>query len=134
MGIHVQGLDYVVLVVEDLDRSLAFYRDRLGLSLRHRAEQFAQLETGRTRFGLFTRAAMAGTLHCDLRRPAPDQAAFELGFRVADVDAAWDELTAAGAPGVTPPETRPWGQRTAYLRDPDGNLVELATQLERPDR
>ena len=132
MTIRVQGLDYVVLVVEDLDRSLAFYRDHLGLSLRHRAGNFAQLETGRTRFGLFTRAAMAEALHQELEPPTVGQAAFELGFKVEDVDAAWNELTAAGVPGVTPPETRPWGQRTAYVRDPDGNLVELATQLRRP--
>ncbi|HYW02323.1 MAG TPA: VOC family protein [Gammaproteobacteria bacterium] len=100
MSIGVQGLDYVVLAVGDLDRSLAFYRDRLGLSLRHRAEKFAPLETGRTRFGLFTRDAMAETLRSAVQPPAGTQAAFEL-------DAARDELTADGVPGVTPPGTRP---------------------------
>lgn len=126
---QVKSLDYVVLVVDDLDRALAFYRDTLGLPLKHRAERFAQLETGTTRLALFTRQAMAETLHQELDRPPASAPAFELGFKVEDVDAAYRELTAAGATPVTAPETRPWGQRTAYVRDPEGNLIELVTQL-----
>ena len=41
----------------------------------------------------------------------------------SDCDAAFSELVAAGAPAVTRPTTRSWGQRTAYVRDPDGNLL-----------
>jgi len=130
----VEALDYVVLVVADLERALAFYTQTMGLPLRHRAERFAQLDTGSTRLALFTRDAMAETLHQALRVPAPDAPAFEIGFKVDDVDAAYDELTVAGAEPVTAPETRPWGQRTAYVRDPDGNLIELVTQLRRPGK
>jgi len=118
--------DYVVLIVEDLDRSLAFYVDTLGLTLNHRSGPYAQLATGRTRLSLYQREAMAETLGVPLRAPDPDAPGFEIGFKVADVDAAWAELTGAGAPSAVAPITRPWGQRTAYLRDPDGHLVELA--------
>jgi uncharacterized glyoxalase superfamily protein PhnB len=48
---------------------------------------------------------------------------------VPDVDAAHAELVAAGVSSVTPPTDRGWGQRTAYVRDPDGNLVELVQDL-----
>jgi uncharacterized glyoxalase superfamily protein PhnB len=41
------------------------------------------------------------------------------------VDNAYAELVVSGAAAVTPPADRPWGQRTAYVRDPDGNLIEL---------
>ncbi|MCU1463062.1 MAG: Glyoxalase/bleomycin resistance protein/dioxygenase [Acidimicrobiales bacterium] len=51
---------------------------------------------------------------------------FEIGFKVDDVDAAYAELLAAGATPAVAPADRPWGQRTAYVRDPDGHLVELA--------
>ena len=54
--------DYVVLVVENLDRALAFYTSVLGLELGHRSGPFAQLATGATRLALFERAAMAETL------------------------------------------------------------------------
>lgn len=118
--------DYIVLIVEDLDRSLAFYTEVLGMTLKHRAEAFAQLETGATRLALFTRAAMSVTLDIKLKAPADDAPGFELGFKVDDVDAAYQELLDNGAPNVIAPTTRPWGQRTAYVRDPDGHLIELA--------
>lgn len=129
---RVTSLDYIVLIVEDLDRALGFYCDTLGIALRHRAERFAQLETGTTRLGLFTREAMAKTLDQAITAPGERAPAFELGFKVDDVDAAWEELSAAGAPPVSPPHDQPWGQRTAYVRDPDGNLIELVQQLRRP--
>jgi lactoylglutathione lyase len=118
--------DYVVVIVADLDRALAFYTGLLGLELGHRSGKFAQLATGATRLALFERDAMATVLGAPIA--APDRAApgFELGFKVPDVDAAFGELVALGAEAAVPPTDRPWGQRTAYVRDPDGHLIELA--------
>ena len=117
--------DYVVLVVTELDRSLRFYAGCLGLPLDHRSGPYAQLATGTTRLALYERRAMAATLGREVRPPADGAWGFELGFKVADIDAAWSELTADGAEAVCPPTDRPWGQRTAYVTDPDGHLVEL---------
>lgn len=123
--------DYVVLIVRDLERSLRFYTETLGLPLGHRSGPYAQLDTGTTRLSLFERSAMADTLGADdLEAPDPRAPAFELGFKVDAVDDAWDELTSQGVPRVVPPTDRPWGQRTAYLRDPDGHLIELAEDTE----
>ena len=127
-----ETLDYVVLVVSDLERSLAFYTQRLGLPLAHRAAHYAQLETGTTRLALFERKAMAETLGRELSAPERGAPGFELGFKVANCDAAFAELVAAGVPVETEPITRPWGQRTAYLRDPDGHLIELAEDRREP--
>lgn len=123
--------DYVVLVVEELDRALAFYCDVLGLPLAHRSGPYAQLDTGATRVSLFERQAMAATLGLQVNAPSPDAPGFELGFKVTDCDAAYAELLAAGATPAVPPTDRAWGQRTAYVRDPDGHLVELAQDLGR---
>ena len=128
---RVDVLDYVVLIVADLERALVFYTGTLGLALQHRAEQYAQLRAGTTRLSLYARDAMAGTLGIAIDAPSPAAPAFELGFKVVDCDAAFAELVAAGAPAVVPPTTRAWGQRTAYVRDPDGNLIELAQDLGR---
>jgi lactoylglutathione lyase len=125
--------DYVVLVVDDLDRALGFYVGTLGLRLGHRSGPYAQLDTGRTRLAFYLREAMAETLGAtELRAPDPAAPGFEVGFKVEDADAAYEELVAAGADPVVPPTDRPWGQRTAYVRDPDGNLVELAEQIAEP--
>ena len=123
--------DYVVLVVDELERSLRFYVDLLGLQLGHRSGAYAQLETGVTRVALYERAAMAKTLERQLVPPAIDAPGFELGFKVDDCDAAYGELVAGGADPTVRPTDRPWGQRTAYVRDPDGHLVELAQDLSR---
>jgi lactoylglutathione lyase len=128
---RLQRLDYVVLIVADLERAATFYRQTLGLTLQHRAEKFVQFDVGGTRLGLYTREAMQETLGSKLEPPSPSAPAFEIGFKVDDCDAAFAELVRAGASVVTEPTTRPWGQRTAYLRDPDGNLVEIAQDLAR---
>jgi catechol 2,3-dioxygenase-like lactoylglutathione lyase family enzyme len=129
--VRLETLDYVVLVVADLDRALRFYTGTLGLPLQHRSGAYAQIRAGTTRLSLYTRDAMQETLGTALAAPSPSAPAFELGFVVPDCDAAFAELVAAGAPPVTHPTTRPWGQRTAYVRDPDGNLIELAQPLSR---
>ncbi len=132
--------DYLVLIVAEIDPSLDFYVGTLGLKLQHRSGPYAQLDTGRTRLALYERDAMAKTLGVE-RLAAPDTAApgFEIGFKVVDADAAYADLLAAGAEAAAPPADRHWGQRTAYVRDPDGHLIELATDLgrtsgARPDR
>jgi catechol 2,3-dioxygenase-like lactoylglutathione lyase family enzyme len=126
-----QAADYVVLVVEDVDRALGFYCGLLGLPLGHRSGPYAQLETGVTRVAFYERTAMAETLGSELEPPSPNAPAFELGFKVDDCDVAYDELVTAGATPALAPADRPWGQRTAYVRDPDGHLVELAQDLGR---
>jgi lactoylglutathione lyase len=123
--------DYVVLVVDDLDRALTFYCGVLGLPLGHRSGPYAQLAPGATRVSLYERSAMAETLGREVAPPSPDAPAFELGFKVDDCDAAYESLVAAGATPAVPPTDRAWGQRTAYVRDPDGHLVELAQDLQR---
>ena len=121
--------DYVILIVEDLDRALRFYTDVLGLRLGHRSGDYAQLDTGATRLGLYTRGAMAKTLGMSLKPPSHNAPGFEIGFKVSDVEEAFAELVGRGASAVMPPTDRPWGQRTAYVRDPDGHLIELAQDI-----
>jgi lactoylglutathione lyase len=126
---NVRVPDYVVLVVEDLDRALDFYTRVLELHLGHRSGPYAQLDTGATRIALYERAAMSSVLGRPLRAAHPDAPAFELGFKVDDCAAAYSALVQRGAAPVIEPTDRPWGQRTAYVADPDGYLVELAQDL-----
>lgn len=122
--------DYVILIVEDLDRALTFYTGVLGLTLGHRSGDYAQLDTGVTRLGLYTRRAMANILHMALDAPTSNAPGFEIGFKVADVDVTFNDIVGRGASAVVPPTDRFWGQRTAYIRDPDGHLIELAQDLK----
>ena len=124
--------DYVIFIVEDLDRTVTFYTQVLGLRLGHRSGEYAQMDTGATRLGFYTRTAMTQVVGFPLQKPSPDAPGCELGFKVPDVEAAFATFTARGAIPATPPTTRPWGQRTAYIRDPDGYLIELAQDVGTP--
>jgi catechol 2,3-dioxygenase-like lactoylglutathione lyase family enzyme len=72
---------------------------------------------------------MGKILGISLAAPASSAPGFEIGFKVADIDAAFNELVQRGALPVVAPTDRFWGQRTAYVRDPDGHLIELAQDL-----
>ena len=95
--LNLSAPDYLILIVEDLDRALGFYVDVLGLRLGHRSGDYAQLDTGTTRLALYTRSAMAKTLGMALNPPVFNAPGFEVGFKVSDVDAAFTELIARGA-------------------------------------
>ena len=127
---QLRAADYVILIVEDVDRAVDFYTRVLGLRLGHRSGEYAQFDTGVTRIGFYTRPAMSKALGFEIAAPPAGVAGFELGFKVDDVDAAYAEVLAGGAAAVTPPTTRAWGQRTAYVRDPDGHLIEFAQDLK----
>ncbi|SDR92053.1 VOC family protein [Microlunatus soli] len=55
-----------------------------------------------------------------------------LAFSVGDVDAAYQEITAAGAPVVTPIETEPWGERYFQIEDPNGLILQAVGWVEQP--
>ncbi len=57
---------------------------------------------------------------------------FTVEVRVDDVDACYERLLAGGAPIVKPPTTQPWGRRSVWIRDPDGNLVNLYRLVPAP--
>ncbi len=126
-----KAADYVVVIISDLEKSLHFYTKILGLPLHHVAPngKFAELDTGVTHVALYTREAMSDTLGHEIQAPDKAHPGFELGFKVEDVDAAYAEAVAAGAQEAVVPTTKFWGQRTAYVYDPDGHLIEFAQDL-----
>jgi lactoylglutathione lyase len=122
---------YTILYVSDVAASLDFYERALGQRRRflHESGQYAELDTGPTALALASHELAAANVP-GLYRPerrAGAQPTFEVCFVTDDVQGAFDRATSAGAEEVTPPQTKPWGQDVAYVRDPDGNLVELAS-------
>ena len=127
-----RDLHYVVLFVEDLERSLGFYRNTLGLEVRHRAEGYAELAVNGPKFALLERwrvPALVG--NAEALRPPSGAHEGEVAFLVDDVDAVYSQLRARDVVFVSAPTDRPWSQRTAYFKDPDGHLIEIAQNLKR---
>ena len=107
-------LAYVNVAVSDLDRSVAFFRDRVGLALKFADADFgyAEFETPGAGFALARDPASAGR-HTGI------------GFAVEDLDAAHARLSEAGVEFTRPPTHEPWGGYMAIFADPDGNTFYL---------
>ncbi|MEV8378408.1 VOC family protein [Kribbella sp. NPDC056861] len=127
---------YPRLLVRDFPAAVEFYRGVLAelfgvQPVKVLAEaSYANWDLeGQTGLVLFGRAMMAGAVGTEeLPTDGPTQDSTMLVFKVADVDAAVPVLTQYGAAVVTEAQDRPqWGAglRTAHLRDPEGNLLEL---------
>jgi lactoylglutathione lyase len=117
-----------MLSCADLERSLALYRDVLGGVENYRFPEqgepaFVALTIGESsEIGL---GAMRGApLHGREQRPATGHR-IELCVYVPDVDDVFARTRDAGFETVTEPAEMPWGERVAYIADPDGNLVML---------
>jgi catechol 2,3-dioxygenase-like lactoylglutathione lyase family enzyme len=121
-------LDLIGLIVEDMARSLAFYR-QLGLELPPDADQQPHVETtlpGGLRLAWDT----VGTIRSFDPEWAPPSGGgrISLAFRLdapVDVDRTYDRLVSLGYDGHKQPWDAFWGQRYAIVHDPDGNAVDL---------
>ena len=113
----------VLLRVDDVRRSVEFYRDTLGLAVEpgDQAESHFEVFWGGW-------AAAAPDLLMFLIYPADadhPRSVCEIAFSVEDLDAVHAAVVRAGLPVIEPPSPKPWGQQATY-RDPDGNVVAVA--------
>ncbi|HEX2232337.1 MAG TPA: VOC family protein [Thermoleophilaceae bacterium] len=118
-------LAYSILFAADLERSIRFYRDVIGLPFKFSNESYAEFATEGAKFALFARGHLPELIGRELppdRVPWPQG---EVAFFVDDPDVEHERLTAAGVEVLAPPTDRPWGERTLHVADPDGNVVEL---------
>lgn len=121
-------LDAVGIVVQDMARSLAFYRE-LGLAIEPGAESEPHVEAklpGGMRV-LWDTVEVVRSFDPDWQ---PASGGHRMGFAFlcdtpAEVDAAYERLVSLGYHGHKPPWDAFWGQRYAVLHDPDGNGVDL---------
>src|SRR4029077_20649982 len=111
--------------------ALTFYRDVLGQTPTKQTDHWAQFDCGSLRLGLYEPAALAAALGVGATALGEPPGAVELAFEVDDVDTAFAAAIGAGARAFRDPEDRPWGERPAYLLDPDGGLVELFAPAHR---
>lgn len=128
-------LTHTRLLVDHFADCFRFYRDIIRMTPKWGDENggYASFESedGQVALALFLRQAMTdvlGTGSLAVNPPGQDQ--FMLIFGVEDVDAEVQRIRQQGGEILMGPRNFPdWGYRGAYLRDPDGNLVELLTSI-----
>jgi len=132
--------DHPRLLVDKFPECFLFYRDVIGLKVTWGHENdsyasFANQDRKEVVLALFSCQEMAesvGTDHLPVDAQVQDKVA--LIFHVDEVDIEVDRIKALGIKFIAGPKDFPgWGIRSAYLRDPDGNLLELHTDLSRKE-
>jgi lactoylglutathione lyase len=125
-------LGWVIVYVDEPPAAAAFYARTFGLRSEFVAPggSYAQLDTGSTKLGFASYELGAKNFDGGVRRAGDGQPPnVELALVHEDVDAAYAVALEAGCTALAEPEDKPQGQRVAYVRDPFGTLLELATPL-----
>ncbi|MBE9204993.1 VOC family protein [Nostoc sp. LEGE 06077] len=127
-------LTHIRLLVTNYTDCFFFYRDVLGFWIDWGDENsgYAELHTGdNLKLALFRKDFMAEAIPSAYLPSALEcQNKMALIFAVDNVDAVYEKLKERNVVVVTQPLDRPaWGLRTAHFRDPDGNLIEIFSNL-----
>jgi len=123
-------INYAMIVVSDMNRSVTFYRDQLGFKLRFQSEEWTEFETGDTTLALHLtpKPPLSGTERrklTDRRKSAAGTVT--LGLNVTNLDQAVADLKGRGVQFVMEPTLRQKeGIRLAVFVDPDGCHITIA--------
>ena len=124
-------LDGFGLFVKDMATMVRFYRDVLGFEIKENEDtQNVYLIKDNTLFMLYGRENFEKMTSRKYEYVKGLNAHFEIALYVDtfdEVDKTFADVVSKGATPVLEPTTEPWGQRTCYIADPEGNLIEIGS-------
>jgi catechol 2,3-dioxygenase-like lactoylglutathione lyase family enzyme len=113
------------LISANVDRLVAFYESVLTLKAQRSGKDYAEFHTGVGVLAIFSASAQEKYTPGSAKAGRNQSAILE--FSVTNVDKEYARLQGLVKTWVKPPTTQPWGTRSIYFRDPDGNLVDFYT-------
>ncbi len=126
MSIQLHKPDYLVVYVSDMLRSVAFYRDILGLPLKFTTPGWSEFEIGSITLALHRGSGERLPLH----EGRPPAGVAQLAFVVENIQATYEDLKARGASFSLPPQKQVTGNTLATLNDPDGFGITIQERQE----
>jgi lactoylglutathione lyase len=123
-------LGWVIVYVPDVEAAIGFYERSFGLERNFVSPEadFGELNTGETKLAFATEQLGDSHFEGGFQRPSAERPFnVEVALVFDDVAAAFGRAVENGASPLAEPKQQPWGQTVAYVRDPFGTLVELAT-------
>lgn len=124
-------LDGFGILVKDMPTMVRFYRDVLGFEIKEEenASNVYLVKDG-TLFLLYRRTQFEQMTKRSFSYANDINGHYEVAMSVpnyAAVDDSFKNVVSKGAVPVLEPTTEPWGQRTCYVADPEGNLIEIGS-------
>lgn len=125
---------YVILYVEDVEQSMNFYRNTFGSEIKFITPEkdYGELITGETSLSFASVSLAASNLKDGFLSSKTEIKPFgiELGFVTDNVEALVEKAIQNGAILYEDIAIKPWGQKTAYIKDPNNYLVEICTEVQ----
>lgn len=126
-------LSHLIFYVDDILGSLAFYKKVFNIETKfiHESELYAELSTGEVTLAFASNILGKDNLPqgyiSNSLKTLPQ--ASEIVFTVKDVALVYEKALQEGAVDVMQPAEKPWGQTVAYVRDLNGILIEIASEM-----
>lgn len=124
---------YTILYVQDVEATLALFGAAFGqeTAFLHEGKDYAELDTGATKLA-FSSIALMQQMGKSPETGVVVNPSFEIAFETDDVASALKRATGAGVELVQDVKVMPWGQTTAYVKLPEGFLIEICTPVQAP--
>jgi len=122
----------ITLLTDYVPGMVKFYREVLGFEILTDLGEYVELKNEGVRFSICDRSIMLKATGNDSYLKAASGQAVELAFPCQtpdEVDSAYQRAVEQGAKPIQGPATMPWGQRTAFFADPEGNIHEFFSDL-----
>ena len=125
---------YVILYVEDVEQSMNFYKNTFGSEIKFITPEkdYGELITGETSLAFASINLAASNIKEGFLTSKTNEKPFgiELGFVTDDVEALVEKALKNGAVLYENIAVKPWGQKTAYIKDLDHYLIEICTEVQ----
>jgi lactoylglutathione lyase len=125
--------DLIGLFVSDLKTMVRFYHEVLGIDINWGGTgPYAEFNHDGIRFAMYERQELPGLLGREVSFPDGINGTFELAINVGEpeqVDRTFHRFVKAGAEQIYKPRNEPWKMRSAMIADPEGNLIEIASDF-----
>jgi len=125
-------LGTVIFYVQDVTKTIEFYEKAFGIerSFIDPSGHYGQLETGATALGFASLELAKQNLRKDFRAVNRSELpGCEISFTAKNVAKSLEHAVSSGAELIASPEAKPWGQTVAYVRDFNGILIEIASDM-----